>query len=783
MSAAAEVKKRVAFAGTRTAYVRKGEILLRGGFDRIPDQDFAITRDPDFWDKVEGNATIRAARDYRRHLVAGARVQLEARTALQKALLPYAEALLVRIKGFAAARFGLADAPFRGMVVGRLHGHWEDGLDLLGDGTRRRWYVLDRIRIQLKGRWEMKRWKDEDGRVRFGWAVWDYGAIAGGEGPGAWRVPEHPEWYVHHRYSHQEDAIYGRDMGRVLYWLAHAEHILWESAFDTAERFGAPWIKANLKQDVAGFAPGTGGDVQSFAATAQAVLAVLQKLRAHNVVVGDERLLDVSLLEAGLQGANFVERLIDRIQQMVRILILGSNLPTSATQGGSFSLAQVQDESTRRLVRFDRELEAETLTDQVLSRLLEWNREALAAISHPDAPGVTLADVGTPLVSISDDEVDDPNLRSFQLSFAQAVPLPIRDEELYALGKFTPPAEGEKATTLAPQGGAGGLPFVERSRYDECGVGQTAAQTGCVPEEGGGGKRPAIPKIPVAAHREAVKVVVAHVEDVKKAGGGAMRKLAGLVAKAAVDPLREAARLGATIATAPGVVIWKLLNDWGSKGNWYDPELSDQGRAAVQKKLDGGGAAAEVSAIAMTGVAVAAGGTLGAAFGPAGVAVGGYLGLKAYRVYDWIARKAYNRFFASPNLPGEEELKSIMPEVFQKFAERRVVPDEEYARKIVEAFAGIFEEELGKLDAAAVREALAEPLDKWAKAEPGREAVVAEFLGGKAEKAKDLEAKLDAAVAGFRNALGELEELAARVDARAEHSPAWLEHADGRMTA
>lgn len=453
--AATQVKRKHLFTATRTAYVRSGERLLRSGYDRIPDPDFALSKDSDFWEKIEGNATVRGARDYRRHLVSGPRVTLEAKTPLQEPLLPYVEALLQEIRQFGTARLGFADAPFRGHVAGRMFGHYEER-DLIGDGITRRWFLLDKIRVQPKGRWELKRWKEEDGTVRFGWAVWSFGREAGEEGEPGWIVPENPEWYIHHFYGQNEEYLYGRDLARVLYWLAHAEHVLWEAGLDTAERFGAPWILAKLKQEIGAQTPESGSDIEAFRTTAQSILNVVEKLRANNVLVGDERLLDIDLLEAGLRGSDIVDRLIERIQQMVRILILGSNMPTAAVQGGSFALAQVQDESTRRLVRYDRNLLGETLTDQMLDRVLDWNRGALATIAHPDRPGITLADVGTPRVLISDDEVDDASQKEFRLRFAQAVALPIQNEELYSLGGFSPPAEGDSTTTVARTGGMGG---------------------------------------------------------------------------------------------------------------------------------------------------------------------------------------------------------------------------------------------------------------------------------------------------------------------------------------
>lgn len=451
-AAANEIARRTKFGATRTSYVRRIEQQVRraSSAQGLRDPDFALSRDPDFWEKIEGNATIRGARDFRRHLVAGPRVVLEAPTPIDKPLIPYAEALVSYVKRFSTTRLGLADAPFRGLVVGRMYGHFESGIDLIGDGTKARWYFVDRIKIQEKGRWELKRFV-EDGKTFWLWSIWDYDIDQ-------WVAPPNTNWYLFHKYSEREDHFYGRDMGRVLYWLAHAEHVLWEAGLDTAERFGSPWILAKLKPELGGSMPGTGDEIKSFASLANSVKDILQKLRGHNILVGDERLMDISLLEAGLRGHDLIDRLIEKIQFQVRILILGSNLPTAATTGGSFALAEIQDESTRRLVRYDRELLGETLTEQMLARLLRWNWPALSKIPHPDVPGLTLADLRPPYMRIVDDEVDDPLVKQFRLQFAQSVPLPLRNKDLYDLGGFIPPTEEDETTTVAP---VGGLPFQE----------------------------------------------------------------------------------------------------------------------------------------------------------------------------------------------------------------------------------------------------------------------------------------------------------------------------------
>lgn len=416
------------YGSSPTAHVRRMERMLNGSGGYVQDPDPALAKDSLFWDKCDANASIRGARDFRRHLIAAPRILLKPRTPRDAPLVPYVRALLARQERFDAMVFGLADAFCRGLVVGRMLGDFEE-VDLLGDGNVRRYYLVKSVKIMTRGRWQLQR-VVEDGQVYYRWALWDFEL-------GRWRAPPDENFYIFHKYQDSEDQLYGRDLGAALYHLAYSDHILDEASLDTAERFGAPWIKVTLNGEIGGHST-EGSAMPAFAGMASSVGSLIAKMRAKNFLVCDDR-LKMELITADLRGADFIQKVREEIKNDIRILLLGSNLPTNATSGGSFALASVQDESTRRIVAFDRKLLGETISEQLVARLVMWNKPTLATIPAGDGSGRSMADLEPPIVELADEEVRDVQDRQASLQMAQLAKLRVRRADLHDLAQFEQP--------------------------------------------------------------------------------------------------------------------------------------------------------------------------------------------------------------------------------------------------------------------------------------------------------------------------------------------------------
>lgn len=446
------MRPRTRFQATSNAYVERLERRLRGLGDRVKDPDYALAKDPEFWEAIDVVPAIKGARQYRQGLVAGDAYTLEAPTDYDAALIPYVSKAFRYYKGFRTARRRLADADLVGRTTERLFGETRK-LDLLGDGTEREWYLITGSRPQNKQRWELKKeeYVDLDGarQTRFVWAVWH---LDPEQHRGWWDVPDNPEKYIHHVVDDAEDTFgYGGTMARPLYWLADAWLILDEARKDICERYGSPWIEVDISEAL-GALNGEGDIMQAYSAIVDRALSVAEQLRRNSVLIKSE-MISVKLVEANLQGANLVNSAIDDMGNQARILILGSNLPTSATEGGSYSLADIQDESTRRLISASRDVLDDTLTDQLVARWVRWNAPTLRQIPHPTGRG-TLADCAAPWLSVRDEEVTKPDEEERRFGIAERAGLEVREEDVRSLSGFPAPADKEASVKL----GGGGQP-------------------------------------------------------------------------------------------------------------------------------------------------------------------------------------------------------------------------------------------------------------------------------------------------------------------------------------
>jgi phage gp29-like protein len=66
------------------------------------------------------------------------------------------------------------------------------------------------------------------------------------------------------------------------------------------------------------------------------------------------------------QGWQLLGEIRREVRSTIFTLVLGANLTTSADEGGSYALAEIQENSTETLVQTDRESMEETLTDDLV---------------------------------------------------------------------------------------------------------------------------------------------------------------------------------------------------------------------------------------------------------------------------------------------------------------------------------------------------------------------------------------------------------------------------------
>src|SRR5690606_20606857 len=77
------------------------------------------------------------------------------------------------------------------------------------------------------------------------------------------------------------------------------------------------------------------------------------------------------------EGWQLLTTIREELRTTITTLILGANVTTSASDGGSYALAAVQENSTEALIQYDREVLEETLTDDLLGAIWFLNHANL----------------------------------------------------------------------------------------------------------------------------------------------------------------------------------------------------------------------------------------------------------------------------------------------------------------------------------------------------------------------------------------------------------------------
>jgi len=418
----------------RNPYAQKLAQDLLPGRPYVADPDFALAKDASIYEKMRRDPVISHALTMRKHLVAGRDWYLEAPNAASKPLVPYFEALLREVRGFTAARFGLAAAVERGYAVAKLEGVFETRP--LGPSREPfRWFVLRRLVSADKRRFA-RFFRDQDGKRSYYWAIFD-------PIKNAWVAVDHPEHYVWHTYDLDEQSVgHGRGLSEALYYYWHAKTNLFRAMMDGVERWADGWIIAKIRHDISA-APATASVSAALAQHGDRVtqaIEMLEKMRASKVGVIDER-EDIQRIETSGTGHQIVESTRAYLDGAMVTLILGANLPTTATSGGSYALAEIQENSTEAIIAYDRETLEDTITEQVLGGLWRWNLPAFRALGldHLAPPCFRIRHERRPVIA----EV----LQA--ITGAQQLQLPILESEAYDRLGWTIPDGTERALTPA----------------------------------------------------------------------------------------------------------------------------------------------------------------------------------------------------------------------------------------------------------------------------------------------------------------------------------------------
>lgn len=414
----------VSAAGSLAAqrqYVWELERAYRRGRE-VWDPDYGLVNDPDVYDVIRRDPETLHAMQMRKHLVAGMRWRVA--PASDEDSDRKAAAILDQLlhvldgEGFAASRFHLAEAVFRGSAWAIVQGRHE--VKKIGK-TKRMWWVPTGLRPIDKRRFRQV--VTEDGRIE--WEMW---SVARAQ----WEpLGDRRRWFVRVAYDETEDSLsYGRGLVESLYHWQYAKARVLAEGLAGLER----WAQGVVHGKIDGLRVGsTAKDNESHA---QAWLDAIENMRSRHALVGGAE-DELTLLEGPGQGHEMVKDFLAYLRDGITRLILGANLPTNATSGGSYALAEVQENSTEALVKFDRDLISSSITRDLFWLLWAMNGEALRA------EGVIEA--SRPKFEIVSQMRRDPATTASALSqLLNAGVQGLREDEVFELMGLTPATEFDR---------------------------------------------------------------------------------------------------------------------------------------------------------------------------------------------------------------------------------------------------------------------------------------------------------------------------------------------------
>lgn len=412
---------------TSVAYDRYGRDLsqaIRGPGSWIHDPSFSLGTDDMVYEKVRRDAVTMQAMTFRKHLVTGRRIVVEPASddVGSKVAAAVMEELLDQLGMFSDARFNLAEAVFRGSSYAFIEGEFVEQL-AVGGQQPMTWWVPRRLVDVDRRRFRLRPVRDPEDptAISVAWFLWSVSRQA-------WELLEHPEWFVKHAYQRTEDTLnYGRGLLDSLHYYQASKMRVLQEGLAACERFGQGFIEVGVETlDRPGQAP-DGTDNTSYA---QEYLKRLNKMRARNVFIHDKA-DEVNVLTGFGEGWQLIREMLAHLDNAIRTLILGANLPTSATTGGSFALAEIQENSTEALVQFDRELLSETLTRDLVGLIWRLNADNFRRLG--------MGGVRMPKIRIMQEKREDPIQNAQVITAALAAGIPLRADEVYDKLGFTQP--------------------------------------------------------------------------------------------------------------------------------------------------------------------------------------------------------------------------------------------------------------------------------------------------------------------------------------------------------
>lgn len=410
-------------------YVRALGAAWRNGIE-LHDPSLWLIKEPEMEEKMLRDADIAHAVGFRRHLIAGRRWNVipanegNKRSALAVGVATH---LLQQIEHFTQARLNLARAFFSGARFARIHGKVKTLT--LGDGKARKWWVPTRLEDMDKRMFRITPVRDE-GEPKVQWKQWDLLKDD-------WRPLTVEEIALTVRHVYQDDQAslgHGRGLREALAWWWWAKEHVFRESLQAVERFA----QGILTAQVDGIRDATTGLPNE--ELIRAWRDVLEDLRSRHVLVhdaGDK----IETINGSGEGWQMLSTMRSELRSTIFTLVLGANLTTSASDGGSYALAEIQENSTEALIQYDRETLEETLTKSLLGAIWWKNHSNMVELGLLNEK---------PRFAITQEKRSDPQERAQVAQTLNSMGVELSLQDVLEQTGFRKPEAGE---VVIPAGG------------------------------------------------------------------------------------------------------------------------------------------------------------------------------------------------------------------------------------------------------------------------------------------------------------------------------------------
>lgn len=405
-------------------YVRALSMAYRAR-TQVYDPSIWLIREPEIEEKMLRDPDIAHAVQYRRHLIAGRQwTVLPVNSSSPKAELAVAIATqaLQCLRSFTSARLALARAFFSGARFARIR--TKRVRKSWGDGKVRDWIVPEMLIDEDKRSYRLVPDHKDGDPIHTHWERWN---VSKSE----WQPVTHAQWEttICHVYDDDSSSLgYGRALREALGWLWYAKENIFAESLQAVERFSQGIITAKLDgvRDAA-----TGKPNVELIRQWQEVLA---NVKSSNVLIQDSA-DQIEMIHPSGTGWQMMTEMRAELRNQIMTLVIGSNLSTSADKGGSYALAEVQENSTEALIQYDRENLEQTLTEDLIGFIWRANWANIVELGIAE---------DMPRFNITQDKRQEPEERAASAVALAGVGLPLAVDDLYEQTGFRKPEEGEE---------------------------------------------------------------------------------------------------------------------------------------------------------------------------------------------------------------------------------------------------------------------------------------------------------------------------------------------------